>query len=79
MKKLFIVLMTCITFAGGLNAQSVKQPAKDTAKYKANDRLRTAGPKDGWGDTNKTKINAIKSKGDTIAPKRKTDPLKKRN
>jgi hypothetical protein len=71
--------MTCTIFVGALNAQSVKQPAKDTAKYKANDRLRTAGPKDGWGDTNKTKMDAIKPKADSVAPKRKTDLLKKRN
>jgi hypothetical protein len=79
MRKPFIFLMTLIVFSGSLNAQSVKQPVKDTAKYRANDRLRTAGPKDGWKDSNNTKVDAIKAKADSIAQKRKIDSLKKRN
>jgi hypothetical protein len=55
------------------------QPTKDTAKYRANDRLRTAGPIDGWKSKNNTKIDSIKSKKDTVAVKPKIDSLKRRN
>jgi hypothetical protein len=77
MKKPFILLLTCTLMSGVLYGQTVKQPTTDTAKYRANDRLRTAGPKNGW--KNNKKINSIKSKNDTIAVKPKTDSLKKRN
>jgi hypothetical protein len=65
--------------SGVLYGQSVKQSTKDTSKYRANDRLKTAGPKDGWKDSSKVKDASIKIKKDTVAVKPKTDSLKKKN
>jgi hypothetical protein len=79
MKKSIVLLLTCILLSGVLYAQSVKQPQKDTAKYRANDRLRTAGPKDGWKGKSKTDTGSIKAKKDTAATNRRIDSLKKRN
>jgi hypothetical protein len=63
MKKSLTLLLACIV-SGVLYAQTVKQPTTDTAKYRANDRLRTAGPTDGWKNKNNKKIESIKSKND---------------
>jgi hypothetical protein len=79
MKRSFILLLACLVVSGVLYAQTVKQPTNDTAKYRANDRLRTAGPKNGWKNKNNTKIDSIKSKNDTVAVKPRIDSLKKRN
>jgi hypothetical protein len=79
MKKPFILLLTFLLFSLAMHAQTVKQSTKDTAKYRANDRLRTAGPKQGWKNKNNMKIDSIKSKNDTVAVKPKIDTLKKRN
>ena len=79
MKRSFILLLACILLTGILNAQSVKQTTSDTTNYRANDRLRTAGPKDGWKNKNKPKIDSINSKKDTVAVKPRIDSLKKRN
>lgn len=49
MKKHFFFLVMAVFFAFGLKAQDGIKPATDTGKaYRANDRLRNAGPKDGW-------------------------------
>jgi hypothetical protein len=49
MKKRFILLLVSICIAAVSNAQSVKKPTKDTGNaYRANDRVRTTGPKEGW-------------------------------
>jgi hypothetical protein len=79
MKRSFILLLACLLLSGLLYAQSVKQSTSDTSKSRANDRLRTAGPKDGWKNKNKSKIDSIKSKKDTVAVKPRIDSLKKRN
>jgi hypothetical protein len=79
MKKSFILLLTCTLLSCILFAQSIKKPTKDTAKYKANDRLRTAGPTNGWKDSSKLKNSAIKSKMDTVAFRPKTDSLTKKD
>lgn len=61
MKNHFIFLLIAIFFVAGLKAQSGIKPVTDTSKAgRANDRLRTAGPKDGWGNTNNN---------DTLSPK----------
>jgi hypothetical protein len=78
MKKSLTLLLACIV-SGVLYAQAVKQPTTDTTKYRANDRLRTAGPTDGWKNKNNKKIESIKSKNDTVAVKPRIDSLKKRN
>jgi len=79
MKKSFILLLTFILLSGVLYAQSVTQSKKDTVKYRANDRLQTAGPKNGWKDKNKTNTDLIKAKKDTVATNRRIDTLKKKN
>lgn len=49
MKKQFILLLTGITLATASHAQQIKKQAADTVKAgKANDRLKNAGPTDGW-------------------------------
>ncbi len=49
MKKQFILLLTGISLATASHAQQIKKQAADTVKAgKANDRLKNAGPKDGW-------------------------------
>ena len=78
MKKPFILLLICTLLSGVLYAQSIKQSTKDTAKYKANDRLRTAGPTNGWKDSSKVKNPSMEIKKDTVAVKPKTDSLKKK-
>ena len=79
MKRSLIVLLACMLLSGILNAQSVKQSTRDTANYRANDRLITAVPKEGQKNKNKPKIDSIKSKKDTVAVKPRIDSLKKRN
>lgn len=71
--------MTCMLLSFLLHAQSVKKSTKDTAKYRANDRLRTTGPKDGWGDSVNTKNTSIKAKADATPARRKGDARKKKN
>jgi hypothetical protein len=57
-----IVFAICLLFSASfINSQTVQAPAKDTSKYRANDRLRTAGPKDGWKtDSTELKIDSLK-------------------
>jgi hypothetical protein len=50
MKKQFKLLLIAIFFAAALKAQGGIKLATDTSKEgRANDRIRNAGPKDGWG------------------------------
>jgi len=79
MKRSFLLLLSFLLLSGILYAQSVKPPTKDTAKYKANDRLRTAGPTNGWKDSGKAKNTSIEIKKDTVGVKPKTDSLKKKS
>jgi hypothetical protein len=49
MKKQYILLGLIFLFAGTAKAQSVKKAEKDTVKAgRANDRLKNAGPVNGW-------------------------------
>ena len=70
MKKPFILFTVCFLLAAAIHAQTVKAPTKDTSKAgRANDRLRAAGPKDGWPNKG-GKMDSIKIKKDTIAVSR---------
>lgn len=54
MKKQFIFLAMIILFGQTADAQKVKKAEKDTVKAgNKNDRLRNAGPVDGWPIGNK--------------------------
>jgi hypothetical protein len=79
MKRSFLFLVAFTLLCGVLHAQSVKTQTKDTAKYRANDRLRTAGPKNGWKDSGTTKSTLIKPKNNTVPAIPKRDTLKRRN
>lgn len=48
MKKQYILMLAVLFFVSGANAQKIKSQAKDTGNtYRANDRLRNAGPVNG--------------------------------
>jgi len=72
MKSQIAFLFVCL-FAvnAGLFAQKTNVAKKDsTESYRANDRLRTAGPKDGWKqENNNAKVNIT---ADTINSEEKT-------
>lgn len=53
-----------------INAQTVQAPSKDSSTYRANDRLRTAGPKDGWKDSTRMKTDTIKISNKSRVPGR---------
>jgi hypothetical protein len=60
-KSFALILILLLFLSEGLSGQKVDVTKKDTvAGYRANDRLRTAGPKDGWKqeNTNKNQLNA---------------------
>jgi hypothetical protein len=49
MKKQFILLLAGISLATASHAQQIKKQPADTVKAgRPNDRLKNAGPKDGW-------------------------------
>ena len=53
MKKYFIFLVFGMFFSQAGTAQKVKKAEKDSVKAgRANDRLKNAGPKDGWWEKN---------------------------
>jgi hypothetical protein len=58
MKKSFVfILVFLVACAAGSSGQKVIATKKDSVeKYKASDRLRTAGPKDGWKQENNSNI-----------------------
>lgn len=71
MKKYFIFLLLGMFFTQAVTAQKVKKAEKDTVKASSSkDRLRNAGPKDGWSDANKTDT-AKKVKTAPAAPARR--------
>ncbi len=54
MKKQCIIFGLIFLFTNTVNAQSVKKAEKDTVKSSnSKDRLRNAGPRDGWPDGSK--------------------------
>jgi hypothetical protein len=79
MKKHFVLLLMCFLLESVVKAQAVKAKPNDSANaYRANDRLRTAGPKDGWkSKRNKSKTDSVSVKKDTIAPARRITARKK--
>lgn len=55
----FAILFYCVN---GLVAQNTDVKKKDSAAaYRANDRLQTAGPKDGWKQEGSTRIKNVKT------------------
>ena len=72
MRNSIILILVSFLLTVGAYAQNVKAPPKDTTSaYRANDRLKTAGPTNGWpGKT--TEADSIKAKKDSIAPIRRT-------
>jgi len=73
MKKIIVIAACLLSSSIVINAQTVQAPAKDTLKKgRANDRLQTAGPKDGWkSDSTQVKIDSLKINNKNWQPGRK--------
>lgn len=72
MRKPVILILVCFLLTAAVHAQNVKAPAKDTSKaYRPNDRLKTAGPKNGWPNQ-AGKPDSIKANKDSLASIRRT-------
>lgn len=67
MIKQFLLLTFGIFLATAANAQQIKKQAADTVKAgRANDRLKNAGPKDGWPlEGNSDTVKKIKKPAET--------------
>ncbi|MFZ1371587.1 MAG: hypothetical protein WAR78_14460 [Ferruginibacter sp.] len=71
MKKQFILLVAGLFLAAHSNAQQIKKQAADTVKAgKSNDRLKNAGPADGW--PLESKADTVKKINKTAGPAKRT-------
>lgn len=81
MKKTIVLVIAGVLVNGFVAAQSVQTNQKDTTaktKGKANDRIRNAGPVNGWkSDTAKNKTDSIQINKNSIIPGRQKNQKNK--